>query len=512
MPQDNSATNKRIAKNTMFLYFRMILIMGVTLYTSRVILDKLGVEDYGLYQVVGGVVGILSFLNGTLSIGTSRFLTYELGTGNLEKLKRTFSTGFYTHVILALIVVVLMETGGLWFLYNKLIIPADRLDACFWVFQLSIFTTFVAITQVPYTAIIMAHERMGIYAYISVFEALAKLGVCYLLSVSSYDKLVFYAILIAMVQLLVAAFYRIYSIKNFIEAKILLVFDRPILKKLLGFSGWNIMANLSETLGKQGIIVVVNMFFSPVVVASQALTNQVNSAVLQFVNNFRTAINPQIIKLYAAGEKEKSMRLTLDTTVYCFDLILVLGLPAIIVMDKLMYIWLVEVPEYAVIFTQWAIARSIIGTFNASFYTPMLAANKIKTNSMAAVVFGVGEFILLYVVFCFGAGPMWIQYLGTLVTFLFSLGVKPFVLYKEINYPLKDMVLCYFSCIKILVCSLFLSYLTTFYLDESIIESILKAILSAFSVVLSAYIFLDHNAKRKINNYLINKFLKLKKS
>ena len=458
MPE-NQANNKRIAKNTMFLYFRMILIMGVTLYTSRVILDKLGVEDYGLYQVVGGVVGILSFLNGTLGIGTSRFLTYELGTGNTEKLKRTFSTGFYTHVILALIVVVFMETAGLWFLYNKLVIPPERIDACFWAFQLSIFTTFVAITQVPYTASIMAHERMGIYAYISIFEALAKLGICYLISITSFDRLIFYAILIAIIQVSVALFYRLFSVRYFMECRLHLIFDKVILKKLLGFSGWNLMANLSETLSRQGIVVIVNMFFSPIVVASQALAIQVINAVLQFVNNFRTAINPQIIKLYAAGEKEKSMRLTLDTTVYCFDMILVLGLPAILVMDKLMHIWLVEVPEYAVIFTQWAIVQSIIGTFNASFYTPMLAANKIKTNSMAAVIFGVGKFILLYVVFTCGAGPMWIQYLGALVIFLFSLGVKPFVLYKEINYPLKDLVLCYFSCIKILVCSLLLTYI-----------------------------------------------------
>lgn len=509
--QENQANNKRIAKNTMFLYFRMILIMAVTLYTSRVILDKLGVEDYGLYQVVGGVVGILSFLNGTLSTGTSRFLTYELGAGNDEKLKRTFSTGFYTHVILALIVVVLMETGGLWFLYNKLVIPPDRLVACFWAFQLSIFTTFVAITQVPYTASIMAHERMGIYAYISIFEAFAKLGVCYLISITSLDRLIFYAVLIALIQVSVAMFYRFFSVRYFKECKLQLIFDKPILKKLLGFSGWNIMANLSETLGRQGVVVVVNMFFSPIVVASQALASQVTNAILQFVNNFRTAINPQIIKLYAAGEKEKSMRLTLDSTVYCFDLILVLGLPAIIVMDKLMHIWLVEVPQYAVIFSQWAIARSILGTFNASFYIPMLAANKIKTNSMASVIFGVGEFILLYVAFTFGAGPMWIQYLGTLVIFLFSLGVKPFVLYKEINYPLKNMVLCYFSCFKILVCSLLLSYLTTFYLDDSIIDSIIKVVFSALCVVLTAYIFLDSNAKQKLNNYMSNKFLKFKR-
>lgn len=508
---DTTANNKRIAKNTMFLYFRMILIMGVTLYTSRVILDKLGIEDYGLYQVVGGVVGMLSFLNGTLSTGTSRFLTFELGTGNTEKLKRTFSTAFYVHVILAIIVIVLMETGGLWFLYNKLVIPPDRLDACFWAFQLSLFTTFIAITQVPYTATIMAHERMGIYAYISIFEALAKLGVCYLLSITSIDRLVFYAILIAIVQLLVAAFYRIYSIRKFSETSLLRVFDRNILKSMMGFSGWNIMANISETLGRQGVLVLVNMFFSPVVVAAQSIASQVTGAIGQFVGNFRTAINPQIIKLYASGNREDSCKLTLDTTIFCFDLILILGLPTIVVMEEVMNLWLVEVPAYAVIFTQWTIARGILGTFNASFYTPMVAANKIKTNSIAAVFGGIGEFVLLYFVLRMGAGPMWIQYMATGAVILFSMFVKPYVLCKEIDYPIKDLLICYFTCFKILVVSILLSYLTTFYLNNSLLESLIKFLLVMTSVLISAYLFLPKGYKTKIVD-IIYKQIKIKKT
>ncbi len=512
MSQDTTANNKRIAKNTMFLYFRMILIMGVTLYTSRVILDKLGVEDYGLYQVVGGVVGILSFLNGTLSTGTSRFLTYELGTGNTEKLKRTFSTGFYTHVILALIVVVLMETGGLWFLYNKLIIPADRLDACFWVFQLSIFATFVSITQVPYTATIMAHERMGIYAYISIFEALAKLGVCYLLSVSIYDKLVFYAILIAIVQLLVASFYRIYSIRNFIETKLLLVFNKGILKSMMGFSGWNVLANISNMLGQQGTLVLINMFFTPVVVAAQAIAGQVSGAMMQFVSNFRTAINPQIIKLYAAGDKEGSKRLTLQTTVFCFDLVLLLGLPAIIVMDRLMHVWLVEVPDYAVVFTQWIIARQIVGTFGASFYTPMMAANKMKTNSMAAVYLGIGEFVVLYVFLKLGFGPMWIQYLAFAITTVgFSLFVKPWVLIREIDYTAKEIGLCYLTCLKTLLLSLLISAIPMFFLTDSIPHSAIKVCVSGIAVCLSSYLFMDKQTKEKLKGLMASKLSNYKK-
>jgi len=499
------SNNKRIAKNTMFLYFRMILIMGVTLYTSRVVLDKLGVEDYGLYQVVGGVVGILSFLNGTLSTGTSRFLTYELGAGNGEKLKRTFSTAFYTHLILALIVVVLMETGGLWFLYHKLVIPAVRLDACFWVFQLSIFTTFVSITQVPYTATIMAHEHMGIYAYISIFEAISKLVVCYLLSISSMDRLVFYAILIAIVQISVILFYWGYSTRSFKESKLLLVFDKSILKSMMGFSGWNILANISNMLGHQGTLVLINMFFSPVVVAAQAIAGQVSGAMLQFVNNFRTAINPQVIKLYAAGNKKESKRLTLETTVYCFDLILLLGLPAIIVMDRLMHVWLVEVPDYAVAFTQWIIARQIIGTFSASFYIPMMAANKMKTNSAAAVYLGIGEFVVLYVFFNMGFGPMWIQYLGIFVTIGFSMIVKPWVLIREIDYSLKEIGLCYWICLKTLALALLISLPIVYYLSDSIVDTVIKACVTIVAVALSSYMFLGKQTKDKLKLFVKSK-------
>ena len=510
--QDNTANNKRIAKNTMFLYFRMILIMAVTLYTSRVILDKLGVEDYGLYQVVGGVVGILSFLNGTLSTGTSRFLTYELGAGNDEKLKRTFSTGFYTHVFLALIVLVLMETGGLWFLYNKLVIPPERLDACFWAFQLSIFTTFVSITQVPYTASIMAHERMGIYAYISIFEAFARLGVCYMISITSIDRLVFYAILIAIVQLLVAAFYRIYSIKIFPETSLQKVFDRSILKSMMGFSGWNVLANISNMLGQQGTLVLINMFFTPVIVAAQAIAGQVSGAMMQFVNNFRTAINPQVIKLYAGGDREGSKRLTLQTTVFCFDLVLLLGLPAILTINTIMHVWLVEVPDYAVVFTQWIIVRQIVGTFSASFYIPMMAANKMKTNSMAAIYLGIGEFILLYIFFKLGFGPMWIQYLGFAITTVgFSLFIKPWVLIREIDYSLKEILQCYLVCLKTLVLSLLISAIPVYYLSESIPHALMKICVSALAVCLSSYLFMNRPTKEKLKSLIASKLSSFKK-
>ena len=504
---ETSSNNKRIAKNTLFLYFRMILIMGVTLYTSRVVLDKLGITDYGLYGAVGGVVGMLSFLNGTLSIGTSRFLTYELGIGNFGRLQRMFSTSFYTHLLLSVIILLIMETGGMWFLYNKLVIPPDRLMACVWVFQFSILTTVITITQVPYTAVIMAHEHMGIYAYVSIFEAVAKLLVCYLLTIAEFDKLAFYAVLVAVVQLIVALYYCFYCSRHFAESRLKWIFDKNILRSLMSFSGWNIMANVTEMLKLQGIIVLLNMFFAPAVIAAQALANQVSAAMMQFVNNFRTAINPQIIKLYAAGDKEASKRLTLSTTVYCFDLILMLGLPAIMVMDQLLHLWLVEVPEYAVIFTQYIIVRNIMGTFSSAFYIPMMAANRIKSNSVAAVYLGIGEFVLLYVLLKLGFGVMWVQYLSLFLAFSFSFIVKPYILYKEIDYSIKELLVCYWTCTKVLLLSLAITIPAWIYLGESVTQSLILIVIVVSAVLISSYIFLDNAAKLKVNQFVKSKIL-----
>lgn len=497
--------NKRIAKNTLFLYFRMILIMAVTLYMSRVVLEKLGVDDYGLYNVVGGVVGMLSFLNGTLSIGTSRFLTYELGAGDRNRLKQTFSTAFFAHVILGLIILLLLETIGLWFLYNKMVIPVERLSACVWVFHISIITTLIAITQVPYTATIMAHERMGIYAYISIFEAFGKLGVCYLLSVGVMDRLVLYAILLALVQIAVAMCYRVYCIRNFEESTLHLSFDKSILKNLLSFSGWNIMANISNTLGHQGTLILINLFFTSAVAAAQSVAGQVSSAIMLFVNNFRAAINPQIIKLYAAGNRDGSKKLTLESTVYCFDLILMLGLPAIVIMNELMHLWLVEVPDYAVAFTQWIIVRRIIGTFNASFFTPLMAANKMKINSIAAVILGVGEFLILYAFLKIGFGPMWIQYLGCILSIAFSMIVKPIVLIKQINYSLKEILYCYWTCLKTLLLVGTLSIIPITFIGNSIIESIIKAFIIGLIVIVSSYVFMGKETRKKVKQIILSK-------
>lgn len=497
--------SKRIAKNTGFLYIRMFIIMAVQLYTSRVVLDKLGADDYGLYNVVGGVVGLLSFLTGTLSIGTSRFITYELGAGDAKKLKSTFVTSFYTHLALSGIIVILLETIGLWFFYNHLVIPSDRLDAAFWVYQISIFTAIVAITQVPYTSAIMAHEKMDIYAYLSIFEAGAKLLVVYLLVIAPYDKMLFYAILIAIVQIVLASFYRFFCVSKFQECRLNFSFDKSIFKKLMGFSGWNITANIAEVLKAQGVIVLINMFFQPAIVAAQAIGNQITNAMMQFINNIRTAVNPQIIKLYASGDYEGSKRLTLKSSLYVFDLLLLLGLPFILLMEPILNLWLKEVPPYTVVFAQCIVASQIIGNFSASFYTPMLAANKIKKNSIAAVIFSFSNFIILYLIFKLGGDVMWVQYIYILNSILWSYLIKPFILYKDINYNISEMGKCIVCTFKVGLLSCIIAIPTRIFLNNSIIECILLFMITIVAVIISSYIFMYKEDRQKATSFIYNK-------
>ena len=502
--------NARIAKNTIFLYIRMGFIMIVTLFTSRVILDKLGVEDYGIYNAVGGVVAMLSFLNGTLSTGTSRFLTFELGNSNKAKLKSTFSTAFYSHLFLAILVALIMETFGLWFVYNKLIIPDDRMYAALWTFHISIITAIISITQVPYTSVIIAHENMKIYAYLGVVEALFKLIIVYLLYISSVDKLIFYSFLVGLVQLLIALFYRNFCVKHYAESHISRFFDRKIFREMLSFSGLSLIANLSQLLSMQGLVVLMNMFFQPAIVAAQAIGNQLTNAMMQLVSNLQTAINPQIIKLYAIGNYEESRKLTLESSVYVYELVLLICLPAIVVMDPLLHLWLVEVPPYAVIFAQYIVAKQIFSVYNNTLYIPMMASGKLGSNSKASVWLGIGLFLVLYILLKLGFGVMWIQYISILQVFIFSYIVKPYILCKEVGYTLSEISKSIIHTFKVSVMPVVVSITVMIYVTPtSIIKMLFSVVLICSSVLISSYIFLNRETKYKINTYIYNK-LKIK--
>ena len=303
------SNNKRIARNAAMLYIRMLLSVLIGLYTSRVVLQVLGVEDYGIYGIVGSVVAMMGFINASMSGATSRFISYELGRGNITFLQETFSTSFIIHVLIALIIVILGETIGLWLLCYKLVIPDERMNAAHLVYQMSILSSVISITQVPYSACILSHEKMDIYAYFELLHVFLKLIIVYLLIIIPWDKLKVYSILVVSVSIFMCLLYRIYCIRNFKEARFSLVLNKKLIRRMMSFTSQTIFAHFSYTIRQQGINFVLNILFGVVVNAASGIATTINGIISQFSQNIIVAFNPQIIKNYSKGNYEQMNRL-----------------------------------------------------------------------------------------------------------------------------------------------------------------------------------------------------------
>lgn len=508
---ENKSNNKTIAKNTIFLYFRMMITMIVSLYTSRVILNTLGVEDYGIYQSVGGIVGFLSFINGALGTGSSRFLTYELGTGNFERLRRTFSTTLSIHIALALLIALVAETGGLWFISNKLIIPAEKMDAALYVYHISILTAVFTLTQVPYNASIIAHEKMSIYAYVSIFEVLAKLGVVYLLLIGPYDRLKLYATLLFCVQVGLMFFYRVYCVRNFKETRYKFCYDKNILKSIAGFSGWSLFANASFALNSQGILILLNMFFSPAVVAARAISIQVNMAANQFVSNFRTAANPQIVKKLATGDKQGSKKLLLSSTKYSYYLMFILCFPICLLAGPLLKIWLGIVPEYTVIFLQLIVIQSLFQVFDTSFYTALYARGRLRENALISPTFGLICFPLIFLLFKLGYSPVVLSWASLITYAILGLIVKPILIIKIAEYKWSDVLSVFRPCLLVTIVALPFPIFVNYWVDDySLIKFICMVI---FTVVVTAVVIyrvgIENDMRQKLLKIVETKVLSM---
>ena len=402
---ETSLTNKRISKNTLLLYFRMIFMMLVSLYTSRVILEALGVEDFGVYNVVGGVVSMFGFLNSAMSSSTQRYITFELGRGVMSEQQKVFTTSVQIHMFIALIVVLLGETVGLWFLENKMVIDQSRHSAAFWVFQCSVLTMAVSIISVPYNAIIIAHEKMSAFAYISVVEVVLKLCIVFLLLVTPFDKLIFYAVLLLVVQLMVRVIYGSYCNRHFKETKLRCIWDKSMFKEMMGFAGWNLIGNCASILSTQGVNILLNIFFGPTVNAARGVAVQVQNAVLQFSQNFQTALNPQITKNYAKGDREAMYKLIIRSSRFSFFLLFFLSLPIFLMTQEVLELWLKRVPDYSAVFLKISL---MIGTVDAMVNPLMVAATATgHVRHYQTIVGGVVMLItpVAYVALKLGAAP-----------------------------------------------------------------------------------------------------------
>lgn len=440
----SSQNNRRIAKNTLMLYFRMILTMLVSLYTSRIILNTLGVEDYGIYNVVGGVVAMFAFFNSAMSSATQRFLSYEIGKGDSVQLRKIFNATQIIHIGIAVLIFILAETIGLWFVKTYLVIPVERMEAAIWVFHFSVLTFMVSIMQVPYNATIIAHERMNVYAYASILEVTLKLLIVFMLTWITYDKLKLYGVLQFLVVCIIATIYRIYTRKNFEESKFEVVKDKKLYKTLISYSGWNLFGNIAGVAQGQGVNIILNIFFGPVVNAARGIAVQVEGAVNSFVTNFQMAVNPQIIKSYAANESEYMTSLIIRSSKFSFYLLFLLSLPIILEVDQILKLWLRNVPSYAPIFTVLILVVILITSISGPLKIAVQATGKIAVYQ---AVIGTLLFMTLPISYYFlklGYPPEVTLYI-TIVIEILALIFRFFFLKKIINFPvarfIKDVVI-----------------------------------------------------------------------
>ena len=452
--ENNSANNKRIAKNTMFLYFRMLLALVVGLYTSRVVLQTLGISDYGLYNVVGGIITLFTFINGTLATGTQRFMSFALGEQNFDKMKSVFSTTMVLHALFSLIIVVIAEVVGLWLLYNKMQIPDGRMVAALWVFQFSIFATMVSMMQVPYMATLIAHEKMEIYAYVNIFDVIMKLLIVYLIQIVDYDKLIFYAFLIFVVNISSILIYLFYCRAKYKETRSIVCFDKSTFKEIASFSGWNIFGCGAVALQGQGVNILLNMFFGTVVNAARGIAFQVNGIILQFVNNFQVAVNPQIVKLYASDQKEEMIKLVLNNSKFAAYLFLFIAVPAFIEIEFVLKIWLGEYPDYAPVFLRIIIVQSLIQTMTRPIAMAIHAVGKMKAVNLTA-----GSALLLilpisYILLKLGCSPVTI-FLVNIIPWLFEVFFELYLLKRYINFPMSIFYLKIYGVVFPMALALF---------------------------------------------------------
>lgn len=402
---DNAVNNKRIARNTLLLYFRMLLIMAVSLYTSRVVLATLGIEDFGIYNVIGGVVAMFAIISSTLSAAVSRFITVELGRNDFEQLKKVFSASVTIHIFLAIIIFFIAEIGGIWFIHNKLVIPHERLNAAFWVFQCSVLTFIVNLLSVPYNATIVAHERMDAFAYVSIIEVLLKLFLVYILALFSFDKLIMYGFLLMLLAIIIRLIYGYYCKKHFEECAYHYFWDKCLFKEIMAFASWNFIGASSGILRTQGINVLLNLFGGPVVNAARGISAQVHAAIQSFVTNFMTALNPQITKSYVSGDHVYMMKLIERGARFSFYLFFLLSLPIVIETNRILSIWLVEVPDHTVNFVRLVLIFAMIETLSGTLITTMLATGKIKNYQIVVGGLQLMNFPISYFLLKIGLFP-----------------------------------------------------------------------------------------------------------
>ena len=505
---NNAEKGKRIAKNTIVLYFRMLFLMFISLYTSRVFLQALGVEDYGIYNVVGGFVGLFAIVSKSLSGAASRFLNFEMGRGDREKLKIVFSSTVTIQFFLAIVITLLAESLGIWFINTQLVIPADRMYAANWCFQLSVITFCSTLITVPYNAAIIAHEKMTTFAYVSLFEGLTKLCIAFLIVIAPFDRLIFYALLLCGLQLSIQFIYRYYCKRHFEECSYRFVFDKYFLVQLLSYSGWGYIGSTSIILRNQGINILINLFFGPVVNASRAIANQVLKAVNGFVQNFMIAVRPQITQSYAAGNYSYLNQLILFSSKFSYYLFFVLALPILLNTDSILDIWLSKIPEHSVLFVQLTLVFSTIDTLVHPLSIAQAATGKIRDYQLATGGLQLLNLPISWLLLKFGSPPEIVLIVAILIITVVVF-VSMFMLRLLIPFDVKGyMHNVLFDIVKVSLVSYCLCWLLRFHLPSSFLFLIVHVGLCVF---ITGVVIFCLGCDKTERNYVLNKAATIRK-
>lgn len=502
----NSNKTKTIAKNAIILYIRMIIVTIITLFTSRVVLRELGFDDYGLYNVVGGVVALFGFLRSSMNSSTQRFLSYEMGRGNLDSLRKTFTTCFTAHAIIALVLLLLAETVGVWFLNSQIVIPGGREVAANWIYQFSVISLFVSIISVPYSADIVSNEKMGYFAFLGVLNAVLKLVIAYLIIINPFDRLIYYGFLMMFINVIDLILNWVYCRIRFIETRLMLYWDKASFKKVFSFSGWTIWGQLAIVGSNQGTNILVNMFYSVAANAAMGIGSQVNQAITGLVSNFQTAFKPQITKSYAEKNYDYLNTLVNYSSKISFFLLFLVSFPIVLNIDLVLRLWLGNVPNYAGEICIVFIFASLCNAISAPLWMSIFATGNIKNYQIAMSVFYMVELLFIYLFFLCGA---------TLVQGVLMKAVLNFVvIFIRIYYNHKEV--CSFqtrkyltSVVQPLMLICILSYIGSYFIMKLFLDQagqiVISLIIEVFLIFLCYRFGLNSQERKSVKQLILKK-------
>ena len=499
----------RVMRNTALLYFRMALMMCINLYTSRVVLQVLGVEDYGIFYVVWGLAYILNFINSSMTATTQRFLTFELGTGNKHRLHDVFITSVNLHFIISLLLILLSETGGVWFLTEKMVIPDGRQTAAMWCFQLSVVTAVAEVMSCPYQSVIIAREKMSAFAYISIFDAFLKLAIVGMLLLTGYDRLIVYALLYTCEKLLIRMVYNLYCTRHFEESRYKWFYEKNLFREMSSFAGWSMLGNLAYVLYTQGLNMLLNVFFGPIANAAHAAASQARNAISQFSRNFQVAINPQITKSYASGQLEEMHLLIYRGSRLTFCLLLILCLPLMVETSTVLNLWLKEVPEGTVSFLRILLIVLIVQQMSSPLIAAVSATGKIKKYQIISGGIMITVVPAAYLVLKLGGVP-WSVFTAYLFIAVVAYIATLYIVLPQIQMDLKDYSLNVLRpCTIVLLLSLIAPIMMKQLIGPGILFSLLTIAITVICTVFLCYMIgIDKEMRSLIKKKVISKFCK----